>query len=115
MRECCIIQSSSSPTNGVGLRRPLLKWSHPASVAGTGLQVGHYLAALFGTAGRLDRRVARLTKTAPRIKTTMIYADYQASDQEHELVQRAFAGTNPGTNLSATEDNSEQQAAPRNA
>jgi integrase len=26
------------------------------------------------------------------IKTTMIYADYQASDQERELVERAFGG-----------------------
>ena len=27
----------------------------------------------------------------------MIYADYQASDQEREMVERAFSGTNPGT------------------
>jgi integrase len=36
------------------------------------------------------------------IKTTMIYPDYQASEQERELVERAFAGTNPGTNLSTS-------------
>jgi integrase len=49
------------------------------------------------------------------IKTTMIYADYQASDQERELVERAFAGTNPGTNLSASRDKSKQDAVPENA
>jgi hypothetical protein len=49
------------------------------------------------------------------IKTTMIYADYQASDQERELVERALAGTNPGTNLSASEDNSEQDSVPEDA
>jgi hypothetical protein len=49
------------------------------------------------------------------IKTTMIYADYQASDQERELVERAFAGTNPGTNLSASRDKSKQDAAPEDA
>ena len=49
------------------------------------------------------------------IKTTMIYADYQASDQERELVERAFAGTNLGTNLSASESNSEQLGVPENA
>ena len=27
------------------------------------------------------------------IKTTMIYADYQASEQERELVERAFRST----------------------
>ena len=49
------------------------------------------------------------------IKTTMIYADYQASDQERELVERAFAGTNPGTNLSASGDKTEQDAMPEDA
>jgi integrase len=49
------------------------------------------------------------------IKTTMIYADYQASDQERELVERAFAGTKSGTNLSASEDNSEQAGVPEDA
>jgi integrase len=49
------------------------------------------------------------------IKTTMIYADYQASEQERELVTRAFAGTNPGTNLGTSRDNSEQDAVPENA
>ena len=37
------------------------------------------------------------------IKTTMIYADYQASDQEHELVGRAFRGPIRGPKLSETE------------
>jgi integrase len=46
------------------------------------------------------------------IKTTMIYADYQASEQEQELVERAFAGTNSGTNLSENERNSEQEGVP---
>ena len=32
------------------------------------------------------------------IKTTMIYADYQASDREHELVARAFRGPIRGPN-----------------
>jgi integrase len=43
-------------------------------------------------------------------KTTVIYADYQPSEQEAELVNRAFgrAGTNAGTNLSATQDKREQ-------
>jgi integrase len=49
------------------------------------------------------------------IKTTLIYADYQASDQERELVERAFAGTNLGTNLSASEDNSDQLSTPEDA
>ena len=49
------------------------------------------------------------------IKTTMIYADYQASDQERELVERAFAGTNLGTNLSASQRNSEQLSTPEDA
>ena len=49
------------------------------------------------------------------IKTTMIYADYQASDHERELVERAFAGTNVGTNLSASERNSEQEDVPEDA
>ena len=44
-------------------------------------------------------------------KTTLLYADYAPSAHEAELVNRAFAeaGTNSGTNLSATEDNSEQR------
>jgi integrase len=49
------------------------------------------------------------------IKTTMIYADYQASEQERELVERAFAGTNSGTNLSESEHNSEQDAVTEDA
>src|SRR4029453_4146186 len=49
------------------------------------------------------------------IKTTMIYPDYQASEQERELVERAFAGTNPGTNLSTREHNSEQLSTPEDA
>lgn len=49
------------------------------------------------------------------IKTTMIYAHYQASDQERELVERAFAGINSGINLSTSEDNSEQDAVPEDA
>jgi integrase len=40
-------------------------------------------------------------------KTTLIYADYQPSGQEAELVQRAFAqGANSGANLSETEGTS---------
>ena len=49
------------------------------------------------------------------IKSTTIYADYQASDQERELVERAFAGINSGINLSASESNSEQDAVPEDA
>jgi integrase len=49
------------------------------------------------------------------VKTTMIYADYQASDQERELVERAFAGINPGINLSESERNSEQLSTPEDA
>jgi integrase len=49
------------------------------------------------------------------IKTTMIYADYQASEHEHELVERAFAGTNSGTNLSESEHNSQQLSVPEDA
>jgi integrase len=56
------------------------------------------------------------------IKTTMIYADYQPSDQERELVARAFAGpegerlaSNPASNLSATENNSAQLTVPDDA
>ena len=42
-------------------------------------------------------------------KTTLIYADYAPNAGESDLVERAFAaGTNPGTNLSASERNSEQ-------
>jgi hypothetical protein len=37
------------------------------------------------------------------IKTTMIYADYQASDQERELVERAFRGPIRGPKLSETQ------------
>ena len=48
------------------------------------------------------------------IKTTMIYADYQPSDQERELVARAFPApaSNSASNLSATQENSEQLATP---
>ena len=46
-------------------------------------------------------------------KTTLIYADYAPSAGEAELVERAFAvGTNRGTNLSASESNSEQLKPP---
>lgn len=46
-------------------------------------------------------------------KTTTIYADYAPSTGEAELVERAFAaGTNSGTNLSASESNSEQLDTP---
>jgi hypothetical protein len=45
----------------------------------------------------------------------MVYADYQASDQERELVERAFAATNSGTNLGTSRSNSEQDALPENA
>ena len=37
------------------------------------------------------------------IKTTMIYADYQPSDQERELVERAFRGPIRGPKLSETQ------------
>ena len=49
------------------------------------------------------------------IKTTMIYADYQASDQERELVERAFRGPIRRPNLSASESNSEQLSTPEDA
>ena len=44
-------------------------------------------------------------------KTTLIYADYAPSAHEAELVERAFgqAGTNSGTNLSATRVKTEQE------
>ncbi len=44
-------------------------------------------------------------------KTTLRYADYAPSAHEAEQVNRAFAqaGTNSGTNLSATGSNSGQQ------
>ena len=46
-------------------------------------------------------------------RTTLIYADYAPSAGEAELVERAFAaGTNAGTNLSASESNSEQLKPP---
>jgi site-specific recombinase XerD len=43
-------------------------------------------------------------------KTTLIYADYAPSEREADLVEAAFAGagTNPVTNLSASQDNSDQ-------
>lgn len=43
-------------------------------------------------------------------KTTLVYADYSPSAHEAEWAERAFAapGTVPGTELSETEDNSEQ-------
>jgi integrase len=44
------------------------------------------------------------------IKTTMIYADYQASEQERELVERAFRGPNGGPKLSETQVNSDDLA-----
>jgi integrase len=34
--------------------------------------------------------------------TTLIYADYAPGGQEAELIERAFAGTNSGTNLDTT-------------
>jgi integrase len=39
-------------------------------------------------------------------KTTEVYADYAPSEHEADWAEAAFAGTNPGTNLSATESNS---------
>ncbi len=40
--------------------------------------------------------------------TTAIYADYSPSDREAEQVEAAFgSGTNPGTNLSASQHNSD--------
>ena len=49
-------------------------------------------------------------------KTTLIYADYAPSEHEAVMAERAFAaGTNPGTNLSASERNSEQDATPEDA
>lgn len=41
-------------------------------------------------------------------KTTLIYADYMPSEREADLVDLAFRGTNPSTNLSSTEANSDQ-------
>jgi Phage integrase family len=49
------------------------------------------------------------------IKTTMIYADYQAPEQEHELVERAFRGPIRGPKVSETESNSEQEDVPERA
>jgi hypothetical protein len=49
------------------------------------------------------------------IKTTMIYADYQASDQERELVERAFRGPIRGPKLSESQRNSEQEDVPERA
>jgi hypothetical protein len=39
-------------------------------------------------------------------KTTEIYADYSSNHLEADWIEQAFtsAGTNPGTNLAATED-----------
>ncbi len=43
-------------------------------------------------------------------KTTLVYADYQPSEHEAALVERAFgAGSNSGSNLSTTGSNSGQQ------
>ena len=46
------------------------------------------------------------------IKTTMVNADYQASDQERELVERAFRGPIRGPNLSETEVPSDDLTVP---
>jgi integrase len=48
-------------------------------------------------------------------KTTMIYADYQASDQERQLVERAFRRPNPRPKLIETQRNSEQEPVPEDA
>jgi hypothetical protein len=39
-------------------------------------------------------------------------SDYPPSEQEAAMVERAFAGTNSGTNLSETEDNSDALSVP---
>jgi hypothetical protein len=49
------------------------------------------------------------------IKTTLIYADYQESDQERELVERAFRGPIRGPNVSESQRNSEQLSTPEDA
>jgi integrase len=49
------------------------------------------------------------------MKTTMIYADYQGSDQERELVERAFRGPIHGPNVSESQRNSEQLGTPEDA
>ena len=46
------------------------------------------------------------------IKTTMIYADYQGSDQERELVERAFRGPIRGPNVSEGQSNSARLRTP---
>jgi hypothetical protein len=45
----------------------------------------------------------------------MIYADYQASGQERELVERAFRGRVRGPKLSESQHNSEQVGVPEDA
>jgi integrase len=49
------------------------------------------------------------------IATTMIYADYSPSDQEHELVERAFRGPIRGPNLRETQVISDNPSSPEQA
>ena len=47
------------------------------------------------------------------IKTTEVYADYAPSAHEADWAEAAFAGTNPGTNLRATQSNPTCNKEPR--
>jgi integrase len=48
------------------------------------------------------------------ISTTMIYADYSPSEHENAMAERAF-GSNPGSNLSRTDSNSDELSVPDSA
>jgi integrase len=96
----------------------LVRFKDALRAAGIRAMRFHDLRHTFGTqmaAAGVPMRTLQEWMGHRDIKTTMIYADYQASEQEREMVERAFRGPNRGPKLSETESNSEQLAVAEDA
>ena len=73
----------------------------------------HTFGTRMAAAGVPMRTLQEWMGHAP-INTTLICADYSPSEHENAIAERAF-GSNPGSNLSRTDSNSDQLSVPDSA
>ncbi len=96
------------PINGHTLTRTFQRTLQTAGVRQVRF---HDLRHTFGTrmaAAGVPMRTLQEWMGHRDFKTTLIYADYAPGAHEVDLVNEAFASTNPSTSLSATQTNSNQ-------
>jgi len=103
---------TGKPLNGNAL---LKSYQRALKAAGVRRVRFHDLRHTFGTrmaAAGVPMRTLQEWMGHRDFKTTLIYADYAPGEHEVDLVNDAFSpdrsGTNPGTNLSPTQTNSDQ-------